>query len=519
MELHYRPPGPVARAFLKDDSFFTGIQGPVGSGKSSAACMKIMKAATEIPPGPDGIRRSRWAVIRNTYPELKTTTIETWLEWFPEKHFGRFIWTPPFTHALRFADVEMDVLFLALDSDQDIGKLLSLDLTGAWINEAREIPKAVLDATTLRLGRYPPRRDVDTFWYGVIADTNAPAEDHWFAIMSGQSPVPEHFSELEAAQMVKPEDWSFHIQPGAVIEQRDKAGRTSGWTINDKAENLDALPKHYYKQAMTGKDSDYIRVFIGNRIGSARGGKPVYHNFSNQIHVGNDDLMPDPRLPIIMGIDFGLTPAVIFAQRYVDGSFFVFDELTSRDMGLVQLATQARDRLVKWERLAGGEFAYRAWGDPAGDARAASDEFTRNSFQILASHGISARPAHTNDPVMRIEAVDYLLTSLLDGRPLITVAPRCRVLIRGFEEGYRYKKKPNSQAMVGTETTDKPDKNQFSHPHDALQYLVLGEGVGKELKRRQRINSQPVVARKPWNPYDRQIGARDRTPRLRKQSP
>jgi pantothenate kinase-related protein Tda10 len=39
MNLDYKPPGPVAKAFMKDRSFVRGLRGPVGSGKSVASCM------------------------------------------------------------------------------------------------------------------------------------------------------------------------------------------------------------------------------------------------------------------------------------------------------------------------------------------------------------------------------------------------------------------------------------------------------------------------------------------------
>lgn len=513
MQIRYRPPGPVGRAFMLDDAFFTGIQGPVGSGKSSAACMKIMKMATEMPADRGGKRRSRWAVIRNTYPELKTTTIETWLEWFPEKHFGKFIWTPPYTHAIRFGDVELDVLFLALDKEADMGKLLSLDLTGAWVNEAREIPKGIVDAATLRLGRFPPRRDVPDFWYGLIADTNAPPDDHWWAIMSGQAPVPEHFTESDAAQMIKPDDWHFHLQPGGMIEEKNQAGKTIGWKPNPEAENLENLPENYYKNAVTGKTNEYIRVFIGNKIGSARAGQPVYKNFSREVHVSTADYAPDPRLPILIGMDFGLTPAFVMGQRHIDLSWAVFEEFTSRDVGFKELAERCLSRLHYWSALVGEEFQYRAWGDPAGDARSPYDAEKRTAFQLLEAYGLSVRPAPSNDPVLRIEAVDHLLTALIDGRPMIQLSPRCQVLNRGFEEGYRYKIK-RDVTSIGTD--EKPEKNQYSHPHDALQYMVLGEGVGRDLKRARKIGSgAPVNARGRWNPYDRALGVAPRPPRLR----
>ena len=73
----YKPGGEVLRDFLKDNSFFRGIRGPVGSGTSSACCVEIFRRASEQQVGQDGKRRSRWAVIRNTNPQLRTTTFET----------------------------------------------------------------------------------------------------------------------------------------------------------------------------------------------------------------------------------------------------------------------------------------------------------------------------------------------------------------------------------------------------------------------------------------------------------
>ena len=62
---------------------------------------------------------------------------------------------PP-THTFKQDGVELEVMFIALDRPDDLRKLLSLELTGAWINEAREIPKAILDGLTARVGRFPP---------------------------------------------------------------------------------------------------------------------------------------------------------------------------------------------------------------------------------------------------------------------------------------------------------------------------------------------------------------------------
>ena len=85
----FEPGGPDSEAFMNNSTdLVRGIMGPIGSGKSVACCAEIMMRSCEQAPGRDGVRRTRWAIIRNTYPELKSTTIKTWLDWFP----GGCIW-------------------------------------------------------------------------------------------------------------------------------------------------------------------------------------------------------------------------------------------------------------------------------------------------------------------------------------------------------------------------------------------------------------------------------------------
>ena len=136
--------------FLQDNSFVRGLMGPVGSGKSYACAAEIMLRAVRQKPSPrDGIRYSRFAVVRNSYPMLRTTTLKTWMELFPENVWGRAHWSPPITHHIKLPTrgdahgIDCEVIFLALDQPKDVRKLLSLELTGAWINEARELPKAI----------------------------------------------------------------------------------------------------------------------------------------------------------------------------------------------------------------------------------------------------------------------------------------------------------------------------------------------------------------------------------------
>src|ERR1700751_3262017 len=87
----YAPDGQVLANFLRDRSHVSIIRGSIGSGTSSASMMKLYSIAMEQWPNPStGLRHTRWGVVRNTYPDLKNTTVKTWLDWFPEELYGRF---------------------------------------------------------------------------------------------------------------------------------------------------------------------------------------------------------------------------------------------------------------------------------------------------------------------------------------------------------------------------------------------------------------------------------------------
>ena len=126
IEFNYKPEGDILKQFLKDNSFFRGVRGPVGSGKSVACCIEILRRALQQEKDSKGIRKSRVAVVRNTNPQLRTTTIKTWLDWFPEKEWGKMNWSPPYTHHIKRGDIDLEVIFLALDRPDDVKKLLHI---------------------------------------------------------------------------------------------------------------------------------------------------------------------------------------------------------------------------------------------------------------------------------------------------------------------------------------------------------------------------------------------------------
>jgi len=497
--LNYDVPGAELGSFMRSDAFVRGIRGPYGSGKSVAAAIELFRRALGQKPGPDGIRRTRMSVVRQTGPELRTTTIKTWLDWFPEHEYGRFSWSPPFTHNIKIGDIECEVIFLALDREEDVKKLLSLELTMVWINEAREIVKPVIDACTARVGRYPSKRDGGATFYGIIMDTNSMEPEHWWPIMSGEAPMPEEMDEEEALTLLKPDNWKFFTQPPAVLEVRDEHRKLTGYEINQDAENLGNLIDGYYENQMRGKGRDYIECYLMNRLRIVKAGKVVYPTYNDHTHCAGEPLTPFAGQPILIGLDFGLTPAAVFTQR-VNGRWLVLRELCAKDMGAARFAEQLKFVMARHF----GGFEFTIWGDPAGDQRAQTDETT--PFEILRSNGVTAHPASSNDWVQRSESVAAGLDRMIDGGPGFLLDPGCSVIRAGFQHGYHY---PKINASGGQRVSDRPAKNRYSHPHDALQYVMMSAGEGAALTRRAKRHAPAVSrARTRWNVLDRAKSSR-----------
>lgn len=446
--LKYIPPGPVATKFLQSNNFIRGIMGPLGSGKSAACTIEILRRAQRQAKGPDGIRRTRWAIIRNSYPELKSTTLKTWSDWCPTS-YGKMNMDAPFVHHVKLGEIDMEVLFLALDSAEDAKKLLSLELTGAWINEAREVPKAVIDALTGRVGRYPSKIMGGATWSGIMMDTNPPDQYSWWYKMAEETPH---------------EDWSFFKQPSGLSPQ---------------AENLHNLPKDYYKRLLSGKDPDWIKVYVNSEYGFLIEGKPVYSMFRDSTHVAAEAFPPSPNIPIRLGADFGRTPSAIFGQVLSDGRWQIFDEFITEDCGV----TRFKELLEKYIAEKYSDFeVISGTGDPAGNDKGQNDEKT--AMEIMNnSSSYNWKGAPTNVITMRLEVVINALNRMVDGKPGILISPKCEMIRKGFNGGYHYKLLRTGD---GKQTHEAPNKNEYSHPHDALQYLLLGGGEADVVLNKRR---------------------------------
>lgn len=465
---------PTLAKFHKSDAFVRGVKGPIGSGKSVGCCLEIFIRAQQQAASIDGIRRTRWAVVRNTGPELETTTIKTWLDWFPEEVFGRMNRKPPITHKVKIQDIELEIIFLALDRPDDVKKLLSLEVTGIFFNEARFIHKDHIDGGTGRVGRYPAKREkpddvpADKWptWYGIIMDTNPPDDDHWW---------------YKGAEVNTPEGWEFFDQPSGIVPE---------------AENLSNLPRDYYKRICAGKDSEWVKVFVEGKYGSIQDGKPVYgSSYRDDLHCSKTPLKPIPMVPLEIGLDFGNTPAALITQPTPLGQRLCLEELVCEDVSIQDFAVLLKQKLDR--EYPGHEI--RCFGDPSG---AFKDQQQKTSFDLMRAKGVIVRPAPSNNIKMRTECVINELNRMVNGLPALLIdGKKCPTLRRGFNGGYKYKR---LNVSGGDRYEVTPDKNKFSHIHDAGQYVVLSTGGYRAITRgaNKALAAKTVMNKSSWNVWN-----------------
>lgn len=467
-------PSHTGRIAHLDDSFVRVIMGPYGSGKSTWAVTEIVRRACAIPIWHSGRRRSRWGIVRNTSGELQSTTLATWLAWFDDLGDINKRQKPILTYEHTFNDgngiVELELLFIALDRPEDVRKIKSLELTGCYINELSEVPKAALAHMKGRVNRYPSKAFCEEpYWSGIIADTNPPEDDHWIYKDFEEQSFPNH--KL------------FKQPPGLIKNADDK------WIRNPNADNVSHLPNNYYEMLAEGQSQEFVKVFCLGEYGSVGFGKRVYPEFNPDVHAV-ESLSAIQGEQLILGWDFGLTPACVVMQLSPRGQLLILKEYVADGMGIRSFADSiVIPSLAK-------DFPYCRVGlsvaDPAGNNRSEIIE-EMSCIGELSSLNIPTRAARTNDIDPRLASVRYFLNKMVDGKPGMLLDRRnCPVLFKGFVKDYVYAR----VAVSGEERyKDKPNKNMASHPMDGLGYGCM------ELAS-ERITQDKMVGQKPVDMFN-----------------
>jgi hypothetical protein len=465
-DLNYTAP-PTLAEFMRSDQRIRIVRGPVGSGKSSGMVMELLRRSFEQAPDPkDGKRRSRFVIVRNTLPQLKTTSMKTVQELLRGiAHYE----ASANTFWIRLNDVESEWIMMPLDTPENVQRLLSLDLTGGWLSELRELPPQILLDVLSRCGRYPSMMNGGPTWYGVIGETNSFSEDSpWNEILE--------LKNLDGKPL--PKTWGYWIQPGA----RDPG-----------AENRENLVPGYYEDLIANNSESWIEQYVDNIVAPSLAGEAVFRKtFNPKFHVAKTELLPVPGRLLVVGMDFGRNPAAVISQMDPRGRLVIVDEAVGEGMGVEQFVTTILRPVLALPKYAG--LPIGIVGDPSGVARGQVGE--ESVFQALKRLGFAAQPAQTNNIEPRLRAVEKWLLQARDAGAALLISPHCTTLLRAMGSRYRYTR------LKSGDLHPTPDKGHpWSDIADALQYACLGHStqVLSRLNRgRQDRNRPPAVNSAGW---------------------
>ena len=528
-------PEPTIEDFHQSNAIVKGILGAEGSGKSVGCFFDLFKYSCQQAPY-KGKRSTRWTVVRNSYPALLTTSLRTFEEWFGPMCVKPASKQPPIEATVRLdlpdkTTVEMMMLFLSLDVPDDVKKLKSLETTGGFLNEASEMGRWILTRLLGRCGRWPPKRwNVPPVWSGIIMDTNACEDDHWW---------------YKAAEEKTPEGWKFFKQPSALIRfQSDKQTSATEkakdyiaahqdlpddylrivedmfgncYVGNPLCENAKWQPLgiNYWLNTISGRPLKEINTLVMGEYGPTGDDVPVYPEYQDAIHCSKETLIPMKGVGITLGFDFGLMPACTFSQISPRGQKLFFDEMQVEKHGAMGIRQLSREHIVPYlldnflPWLIKGLVC--GYGDPAGAQRAQTDEKT--CYQILrecpvtnptgstsdfkangkllsdpayfakirkqagkgyvsmGDIGVEVSPATTNKFGIRRDALGKLLIMKIDGDPAFLLSPKCKTLRKGLRGKYRYRR-----VQVGGSDeryTNEPIKDAVSHNVESAMYSCL----------------------------------------------
>lgn len=482
---------PTFKKIHADLNRFIYCRGPVGSGKSSGCIMHCFLNAMKQKPEHDLVRRSKYAVLRASYPALKSTVIESWKEWFGS--LIKIVYDTPIRGLIKLphpdgiTSIEMNLIFIALDRVEDVNKLQSLQATAAHVNEAAEIEPGVISVLKTRISRYPAKKEVDKNWRFyeefenridsrgklgavdpfIIFDYNSVDTEHWLY-------------NLAEEQHPKPPKHNFYHQPSALLMVGKKEGviydaAGNEYIRNKDADNYENLDDNYYIDMVAGEDPDFVNVMVMNNYGAVRRGKPVYSSYRDDMHFDEKLIEPIKGSPIIIGMDLGLQPAAAFMQMSLTGTLLLFDEIVTEDCSIIEFCEEYLQPYIINNY---SNFPYTIIVDPAADQRAQTD--ARSAADIIGSappqgFGLPYRTALSQNILKRRESVNFFLRRIGG----LSIGPKANYARKGFISGYCYEKVRTAQSSRYKET---PEKNIYSHIHDAIQYGAMEFSGGRGLR-------------------------------------
>lgn len=442
------------------------VKGSAGSGKTSWALMELLRSALLQTPSPlDNTRYFRALVVRNTYALLKSNTIPSMKNMYGpllqvtegSQPFGRV--------RARLQDgtaLDMEVQFLALDSEDAQDKLLGAEPTMVLCDELNLMPESVVFALVRRLGRYPSGTKGKVDRTGVIGVFNGPVKGSWlhkWYLGERDAQFEKVAREMGVEKLVE-----MFSQPPALIPPAgfpNSHDPNDEWLPNPEAENIHNLAQGYgyYYAMLADPDLGKIQSYVLGEFADVKHGKVVFPEFHRDVHTFPAERVNTKELrDYYLAFDFGRTPVCIVGTLLSDGTLMVLDEFMGEDMSVEQLYRSTVRPALKRDYPNG--ICVRAYGDPAG--MVGGQNVNLSPFDVLRKEGVPiVAPTRSNKMEPRLAAVRSFMSSLgTGGKPRLLIRDNCRFLIQALAADYIYENRS------GGRTADTPTKSHVGWVSD-----------------------------------------------------
>lgn len=379
-------------------------------------------------------------MLRDTFENLRRTTMQEFFFWFPPGVFGEyragnkeFVWAPE-------TGLEGRVIFMGVEDEIDASKIASMPLAGVAIDEpsaaageSSGVSEFVFDTALAQL-RQPGMR-----WYAAKLAQNNPDESHWtyrrFWDPGTPASPPKHLPPMQ--------------EPGF-----------KAWQTKDM-ENLQNLPVGYYERMRRNWEHrpDLVRRFVEGKHGYQQVGQAVTPEWDDSLHLAYD-LKPVKGTPLQLLWDGGLNPTCLITQVTPLGDWLFLESHVGEGVGAYELIEDIiKPRLTS--HYAG--FDWRHIGDPSLDNREQSSSMQSAAKLITRELG-GAFVRGPIDEASRIEPLRAVLRRVHEGRGIVRVdREKAKEVWFALRGGWHYHITRTGQ-MGGIA------KDRHSHPGDAAGY-------------------------------------------------
>lgn len=356
---------------------FKGFSGPVGSGKSAALCLEVVRQSF--------VNRGRQGLLAApTFGMLRDATLASFFRVMEEHEID-------FEH--RKSDGELTV-------------------------------KGPESMVLLRSLEEPERlRGTNLAWFG-IDELSYAREEAWLRLEA-------RLRDPKAAKLCGFGVWTPQGHDWIYKRFVDKPVAGYGCVRAKPFENrflLDKTPDYYERLEESYDPKFYQQEVLGEYLNSRA--DRVYHCFNRAVHIVRQAY--DPKKPLFWALDFNVAPMSSVLLQEHSGRLVVIDEI------VLERATTEEAGQEFENRYKGHSAGLEIFGDASGrnmHTTGSTDYTTLQSFLYRAGfRNVRLRVPQRNPPVLsRVQKVNALLTNAL-GEVRLEIDPKCSELIKDFEE-------------------------------------------------------------------------------------